>query len=134
MAITGRTGEFNHRGETPGREVCNQVVPDTLRHLLVDPAVGNHLRVVFRVGDIHKNAGAPPGGVKVLSQKLLECPQVRAVPFETPRGKRHAESRPLNQEHAGGEDFLYIPCLNDDDDHIAALAGVIEQNLQGWLD
>ncbi|UWQ41395.1 ferrochelatase [Leisingera aquaemixtae] len=37
-------------------------------------------------------------------------------------------------EHAGGEDFLYIPCLNDDDDHIAALAGVIEQNLQGWLD
>ncbi|WP_027245247.1 ferrochelatase [Leisingera daeponensis] len=37
-------------------------------------------------------------------------------------------------EHAGGEDFLYIPCLNDDDDHIAALAGVIEENLKGWLD
>ncbi|WP_323777500.1 ferrochelatase [Leisingera sp.] len=36
--------------------------------------------------------------------------------------------------HAGGEDFLYIPCLNDDNDHIAALAAVIEQNLLGWLD
>ncbi|MGR3761228.1 ferrochelatase [Roseobacteraceae bacterium NS-SX3] len=37
-------------------------------------------------------------------------------------------------EHAGGEDFLYIPCLNSDDDHIAALAGVISENLRGWLD
>ena len=37
-------------------------------------------------------------------------------------------------EHAGGEDFLYIPCLNDDDDHVAALADVIEENLKGWLD
>ncbi|MDK3071745.1 ferrochelatase [Sedimentitalea sp. JM2-8] len=37
-------------------------------------------------------------------------------------------------EHAGGETFTYIPCLNDDDAHIAALSGVIEQNLRGWLD
>ncbi|WP_278922229.1 ferrochelatase [Pseudophaeobacter profundi] len=37
-------------------------------------------------------------------------------------------------EEAGGKEFLYIPCLNDDDDHIAALAGVIENNLKGWLD
>lgn len=37
-------------------------------------------------------------------------------------------------EHAGGEVFTYIPCLNDDDAHIAALGSVIEQNLQGWLD
>ncbi|WP_424985780.1 ferrochelatase [Microbulbifer sp. S227A] len=35
---------------------------------------------------------------------------------------------------AGGESFTYIPCLNDDDAHIAALAGVIEQNLSGWID
>ncbi|MFD3188871.1 ferrochelatase [Sedimentitalea sp. HM32M-2] len=34
---------------------------------------------------------------------------------------------------AGGEDFTYIPCLNDDAAHIAALAEVIDQNLQGWL-
>ena len=37
-------------------------------------------------------------------------------------------------EHAGGEDFTYIPCLNDDPAHIAALSGVIEDNLKGWLD
>jgi protoporphyrin/coproporphyrin ferrochelatase len=37
-------------------------------------------------------------------------------------------------EEAGGKDFTYIPCLNDDDAHITALSNVIEENLQGWLD
>ena len=37
-------------------------------------------------------------------------------------------------EHAGGENFMYIPCLNDEDAHIAALSGLIEDNLNGWLD
>ena len=37
-------------------------------------------------------------------------------------------------EHAGGEQFTYIPCLNDDAAHIDALAGVVEQNLKGWMD
>ena len=37
-------------------------------------------------------------------------------------------------EEAGGETFTYIPCLNDDDAHISALAQVIEDNLKGWLD
>jgi ferrochelatase len=37
-------------------------------------------------------------------------------------------------EHAGGEDFTYIPCLNDSDAHIEALSKIIETNLQGWLD
>lgn len=36
-------------------------------------------------------------------------------------------------EHAGGEEFTYIPCLNDDDAHIAALSDVIAENLQGWV-
>ena len=34
--------------------------------------------------------------------------------------------------HAGGEDFRYIPCLNDDPAWIAALAGIVERELQGW--
>ena len=34
---------------------------------------------------------------------------------------------------AGGEHFTYIPCLNDDPAHIAALCGVIDQNLLGWV-
>ena len=37
-------------------------------------------------------------------------------------------------ESAGGEAFIYIPCLNDDDAHIAALTEVVTDNLKGWLD
>ncbi|MAY86237.1 MAG: ferrochelatase [Pseudooceanicola sp.] len=36
-------------------------------------------------------------------------------------------------EHAGGKEFTYIPCLNDEAAHIAALAEVIGENLGGWL-
>ena len=36
-------------------------------------------------------------------------------------------------ESAGGERFIYIPCLNDEEAHMDALAGIAEQNLQGWL-
>ncbi|WP_413869009.1 ferrochelatase [Albidovulum sp.] len=36
--------------------------------------------------------------------------------------------------HAGGEEFTYIPCLNDDDAHIAALMAVLGANLAGWAD
>ncbi len=34
---------------------------------------------------------------------------------------------------AGGEEFTYIPCLNDRPDHIEALAEVIGENLCGWI-
>ena len=34
---------------------------------------------------------------------------------------------------AGGQDFLYIPCLNDRDDHIDALALIIKNELLGWV-
>ncbi|MEZ5931882.1 MAG: ferrochelatase [Alphaproteobacteria bacterium] len=36
-------------------------------------------------------------------------------------------------EHAGGERFSYIPCLNADDDHIDLLADITTQNLAGWV-
>lgn len=36
-------------------------------------------------------------------------------------------------KEAGGEAFTYIPCLNDDDAHIAAFAKIIGDNLGGWL-
>jgi protoporphyrin/coproporphyrin ferrochelatase len=36
-------------------------------------------------------------------------------------------------EHAGGEEFTYIACLNDDPAHMSALCGIIEDNLKGWL-
>ena len=37
-------------------------------------------------------------------------------------------------EHAGGERFTYIPCLNADDTHIAALVAIIRENLGGWAE
>ncbi|SHG98625.1 ferrochelatase [Cognatishimia maritima] len=37
-------------------------------------------------------------------------------------------------EEAGGKDFTYIPCLNDEDAHIQALVQIAQKNLQGWLD
>jgi len=37
-------------------------------------------------------------------------------------------------EHAGGEQFTYIPCLNDDAAHIQALAAIVGDNLSGWID
>ncbi|MGX9352481.1 ferrochelatase [Shimia sp. W99] len=36
-------------------------------------------------------------------------------------------------EHAGGEKFTYIPCLNDDAAHIDALSAIISENLGGWV-
>jgi len=36
-------------------------------------------------------------------------------------------------EEAGGEEFTYIPCLNDDDAHIASLTSAIDDSLKGWL-
>ncbi len=33
---------------------------------------------------------------------------------------------------AGGENYGYIPCLNDRDDHIQMLAGLITDHLHGW--
>ena len=36
-------------------------------------------------------------------------------------------------EHAGGERFTYIPCLNDDDAHMDALADIAAENLAGWV-
>jgi len=34
--------------------------------------------------------------------------------------------------HAGGQEFHYIPCLNDEADWISALGEITQQHLQGW--
>lgn len=35
--------------------------------------------------------------------------------------------------HAGGEAFTYIPCLNDDDDHIAMMVAILRNEMAGWV-
>lgn len=37
-------------------------------------------------------------------------------------------------KEAGGKHFTYIPCLNDRDDHMQALLGIIENEAKGWLE
>jgi ferrochelatase len=36
-------------------------------------------------------------------------------------------------EAAGGENFTYIPCLNDSDAHIDVLTSVLKQEMSGWV-
>ena len=36
--------------------------------------------------------------------------------------------------NAGGEHFTYIPCLNDDDAHIEALAEIVGEHIKDWID
>lgn len=35
--------------------------------------------------------------------------------------------------HAGGKEFTYIPCLNDDPAHIDMLVGLLAENMAGWI-
>ena len=34
---------------------------------------------------------------------------------------------------AGGKNFLYIPCLNDDKVHINMLFNILKKELSGWI-
>ncbi|MDB4095447.1 ferrochelatase [Amylibacter sp.] len=37
-------------------------------------------------------------------------------------------------EEAGGKTFTYIECLNDSDDHIKMMMGILKNELSGWVD
>ena len=60
------------------------------------------------------------------------------------KAKRRAHSRPeLSDEQkqeikeafeeAGGHEFQYIPCLNDDPAHIRVMLEVVRENIGGWV-
>ena len=36
-------------------------------------------------------------------------------------------------EEAGGEEFTYIPCLNDDAAHIKMMTSIVKNELGGWI-
>ncbi|MET0170487.1 MAG: ferrochelatase, partial [Aliihoeflea sp.] len=36
-------------------------------------------------------------------------------------------------EHAGGEKFAHIPCLNDSEEGMDAIESVVRRELQGWI-
>lgn len=60
----------------------------------------------------------------------VACPGFAADCLETLEEIAH-ENRQTFLD-AGGERYRYLPALNDAPDHIAALAGLIEQHAAGW--
>ncbi|MBC9247880.1 ferrochelatase [Paracoccus sp. 11-3] len=36
-------------------------------------------------------------------------------------------------EHAGGQDFTYVPCLNDHPSHIEVIMNILRENIGGWV-
>jgi protoporphyrin/coproporphyrin ferrochelatase len=68
-------------------------------------------------------------GVKRLD---VICPGFAADCLETLE-EINMEGRELFQ-HAGGQQFSYIPCLNDAPDGMAALANLVKRHLAGWID
>ncbi|MDX1490911.1 MAG: ferrochelatase [Pseudohongiellaceae bacterium] len=71
--------------------------------------------------------GFPGQGIKSVQ---VFCPGFSADCLETIE-EIGEENRDYFLE-AGGERYEYITALNDREDHIAALAQLIEENLQGW--
>jgi len=70
----------------------------------------------------------PDEGVKSVA---IACPGVTADCLETLE-EIAMENRHVFTEH-GGKSYRYIPALNDRDDHIQALAGIVRHHCQGWL-
>ncbi|OIO70300.1 MAG: ferrochelatase [Zetaproteobacteria bacterium CG12_big_fil_rev_8_21_14_0_65_55_1124] len=62
----------------------------------------------------------------------IACPGFSADCLETLEEIEH-ENRAVFID-AGGKSYRYITALNDRDDHILALAGIVKQHCCGWLD
>tara|TARA_R110001599_G_scaffold145321_2_gene327729 strand:+ start:24735 stop:25820 length:1086 start_codon:yes stop_codon:yes gene_type:complete len=71
----------------------------------------------------------PAQGIKSVQ---VVCPGFAADCLETIE-EIGEENRDYFME-AGGTHFDYIPCLNSEPGHIAALCDILEQQLTGWLD
>ncbi len=70
----------------------------------------------------------PAAGIKKLD---VVCPGFAADCLETLE-EIEEENRGYFME-AGGEQFRYLPALNDRPDHVALLAELVQRNLGGWV-
>ncbi len=69
-------------------------------------------------------------GEEKLGRLDVVCPGFSADCLETIE-EIAGENREIFQ-HAGGGEFHYIPALNDNPDHLDALADLVLRNVQGW--
>jgi len=72
--------------------------------------------------------GFPQQGIKSVQ---VICPGFSADCLETLE-EIAVENRDYFLE-AGGEDFVYIPCLNSSPGHISCLETIVKEHLQGWV-
>ncbi len=77
----------------------------------------------------HTLAALPGEGVNSVQ---VVCPGFSADCLETLE-EVAMENRDVFME-AGGKQYDYIPCLNDDETHISMLAGLVARHMQGWLE
>ncbi len=73
--------------------------------------------------------------LKSLPEKNVKSVEVVCPGFSSDCLETIEEIGEENREYflsAGGENFSYIPALNDSDNHIDALAQLIESNINGW--
>ena len=74
--------------------------------------------------------------VEQLAKNKLEHLQIIAPGFSSDCletiEELDGENREIFKEH-GGEKFSYVPCLNDQGDHISLIGALIKNELQGWL-
>ncbi|HYQ84866.1 MAG TPA: ferrochelatase, partial [Rubrobacter sp.] len=68
------------------------------------------------------------GGVRRLA---IVAPGFSADCLETLE-ELDGENREIFMHH-GGEQFAYLPCLNDGDDGMRVINHVVERELQGWI-
>jgi ferrochelatase len=72
----------------------------------------------------------PKAWLKPYTDKTLDCPGFSADCLETLE-EVAMENRDIFLG-AGGEEYRYIPCLNDSADHIDLLAALVGRHVQGW--
>ncbi len=77
----------------------------------------------------HTLEAMPAQGVKSVQ---VMCPGFSADCLETLE-EIAMENRDVFRD-AGGERYEYIPCLNDDAEHIALLSKLVDRHTQGWWD
>src|SRR5215211_4226218 len=72
--------------------------------------------------------GWPESGVKRMA---IVAPGFSADCLETLE-ELNVENRHIFMEH-GGEDFAYLPCLNDSEGGMRVIRHIVERELQGWI-
>jgi ferrochelatase len=103
-------------GEALGREVRVSFQSRFGRAKWLEPATDETLAALPGEG-VRKVAVVAPG----FSVDCLETLEELAI-----RGKESFIA-------AGGQDFAYLPCLNDSDDAIALMRTLLSRELEGWL-